>query len=143
MDFLRELFGWVRPTPKPEPDIEESIVDELLKIHNSMRGFIRLGQLELDDSLNKAAQEHAEWMASKGFLSHTGKSGTSHAQRAKIAGYKGYYIAENIAMSSGSPKEVCDIWYKSAGHKRNMLDERFKHVGFGKSGNYWCALFGA
>jgi uncharacterized protein YkwD len=51
-------------------------------------------------------------------------------------------MGENIAMGQTSEDEVFFAWFHSPGHYRNMVNKSFTHVGFGRSGNYWCVCFG-
>ena len=50
---------------------------------------------------------------------------------------------ENIAQGQRTPEEVVQAWMNSAGHRANILNSGFTHIGVGyvESGNYWTQEF--
>lgn len=50
---------------------------------------------------------------------------------------------ENIAQGQRTPEEVVQAWMNSAGHRANILNSGFTHIGVGyvESGNYWTQQF--
>ena len=53
---------------------------------------------------------------------------------------------ENIAMGQRTPHEVMVAWMNSAGHRRNILDPSFTHLGVGvhtsyDAGPWWTQNF--
>jgi uncharacterized protein YkwD len=56
-------------------------------------------------------------------------------------GYKS--AAENIAKGYSTPKAVVDGWMNSSGHRANILNPSFTHIGVGyvKDGNIWTQMF--
>ena len=50
---------------------------------------------------------------------------------------------ENIAQGQRTPEEVVQAWMNSAGHRANILNNGFTHIGVGyvESGNYWTQQF--
>lgn len=110
--------------------------DYLQLLHNKERGSRDIDQLQLDDELAEYAQKHAEWMAQKGRLVHS-----------SLKGLKYRSCGENIAWNQQDEDEVVKSWMSSSGHKRNILNSGYTHVGFGAAINsknqiYWCAVFG-
>lgn len=107
----------------------------LLELHNQERS----NGLALSDSLNHLAEVHAVRMASKGRLKH---------QDMSILHSDGWmYAGENIAKNQKDEYEVFESWMNSRGHRQNIQNINFTHVGFGMSINekneiYWCACFG-
>ena len=97
---------------------------------------------ELDESLCKAAQGHAEYMAEQGNMSHY-INGTP-SSRAKDAGWKGGFVTENIARGQRGIKSVFSVWRNSGGHYANMTG-RYDRCGFGMARRggmiYWCAVY--
>lgn len=53
------------------------------------------------------------------------------------------YAGENLAMGQTSPEEVMSSWLNSSGHRSNILDADYTHIGVGyvPQGNYWSQLF--
>jgi uncharacterized protein YkwD len=62
--------------------------------------------------------------------------------RAKIEGYKGSAISENIHRGRGTPEGAHDGWIHSSGHHRNLLRRFWTEMGTGRSGNIWTQNFG-
>ena len=110
--------------------------DSLLDLHNKERNARRLSPLTTDVSLNAAAQQHAEWMAKHNKLEH--QSLHKFMKDWNIAG-------ENIAKGQKTEEEVMYSWMHSSGHRANILNKNYTHVGFGKApsddGLYWATVF--
>lgn len=120
-----------------EPVFKQDINTSYLHLlHNKERGLKKIEQLEYDVKLEQFAQDWAEHMASRRRLRHSD------------LGFKGYsFKGENIAMGQRTEEEVLKSWMNSRGHRANILNSRYTHVGFGcartQSGTlYWCACFG-
>lgn len=126
---------------KKPPPPDGSVVQQLLVIHNEERSKRGVPKLKLDDRLTAAAQLHADWMRSNGRLSHRGENGSSVSGRIVAQGYRWSAAGENIAAGYSSAQSVTSGWMGSSGHRRNILNDSYVHCGFGKSGNYWCAVF--
>lgn len=114
-----------------------SVEPLILNLHNQERTNRSVSVLVLDPSLAKYAQAHAEWMAKNNNMQH--QSLGKIMQGWRTAG-------ENIAMGQQSEKEVVKDWMNSSGHRANILNRNYTHVGFGvdQSTNgslYWCAVF--
>jgi uncharacterized protein YkwD len=120
-----------------EPVFKQEINKSYLQlIHNRERGSRDVSQLQYDKDLEKFAQDWAEYMASRRRLKHSN------------LGWSGYRSkGENIAMGQRTEDEVLESWMKSRGHKKNILNSSYTHVGFGCARTqdgvlYWCACFG-
>ena len=105
--------------------------------NNAMRAVKGLPAQTLSPELTKASQDHANYMARTGRLTHYSNGGP--AGRCKRYGYKGS-AAENIAMGQKSIREVFRDWKRSRGHYRNMMG-RAKVVGFGCARSARGSLF--
>lgn len=110
---------------------------DLLYLHNKERK----DDLIFSEELQIIAEEHADWMKKSKRLSHTGQDRSSVSTRAKNTNIKFSYIGENIASGQRTPEKVFDAWMNSRGHRRNILNSNYTHCGFGRSGNYWCAVY--
>jgi uncharacterized protein YkwD len=107
---------------------------------NAFRAQQGMGPLQPNAVLQRAAQAHAEDMASRGYFSHEargGPNGRTFAQRARSAGCALRGGAENIATGQRSEREVFVAWQNSSGHRRNMLGRSYTQYGLGRSGNIW------
>lgn len=49
---------------------------------------------------------------------------------------------ENIARGQTSAQQVTNAWMNSPGHRANILNEDFTHIGVGyvEEGNYWTQI---
>lgn len=115
---------------------------ELLELHNEQRGNSSLSMIiELD----KAAQLHAEWMAENNDMNHFENNSKKRSVGDRVE-KQWKTVGENIAYGQLTPQEVTQDWMRSPGHRANILNKNFHHVGFGiaKAKNndiYWCAVF--
>lgn len=138
------------PTPQPEPDRPEELSEaqiRLVKLHNEERLKRSKISLEPNTELMQAAQYHAEWMAANKRMSHKGANRSSPFQRIKATGYEYNYAAENVAYGGESLVSIMRMWMRSRGHRNNLLNGRFIHIGTGVAENsgrfYYCAVFGS
>ncbi|CAG8460478.1 864_t:CDS:2 [Cetraspora pellucida] len=116
----------------------------MLQLVNAERKKNNSPALTLDSRLTRAAQNHANYMASIQKLTHDDKSGNI-GDRIKAQGYSWSVVGENIAFGQKNEDEAMKSWMNSPPHKANILDKRFKHLGVGYSsnGNYWTQNFAA
>lgn len=121
-------------------------VPYFLDLINAYRISQRKKPLTVSASLTRAAQLHAEELEARGyspqnsFPGHYGADGSKPGTRAKRQGYKYRTITENIAYAF-SPDQAIDLWKKSAGHKKNLLNKKTTQIGVGKAGNIYVAVF--
>lgn len=128
---------------QPERELPSKLV--LLDEHNYIRKNRNADPLIMDRSLEEAAESHAKWMAENEKLSHKGANGNTVFKRVG-SGYT--RIAENIAFGYRTEREVMQAWMDSYGHRKNIVDEDLKYIGFGiktsRDGTiYYCVVFGA
>lgn len=97
-------------------------------------------KLRSDRQLAKAAQRFSASMVRQRFFDHVSPSGSTLASRVRrgtsyLRGrVRSWSLGENIAWGSGelaSPRQIVRSWMKSPGHRRNILDRRFRHIGLG------------
>lgn len=122
---------------------EAAMVNEILDIHNKIRAEYGLGSLTLDSRLSAAATAHAKDMVEKGYFSHNSEDGTSFDQRIRryVTDYS--MLGENIAMGDMTAEEVMDVWMDSEGHRANILNENYTHIGIGYCDNCFVVDFAA
>ena len=113
------------------------------------RAFKAAPPVRWNDVLAEAARLHAEDMARHGYFSHTGRDGSTPAQRVLRAGYRYRSTGENIAAGAQTPDEVVAGWIKSPGHCANLMSPAYTEMGAAfvierasKMGVYWAQLFG-
>lgn len=130
------LFLLIGCAPKTMPVWDHG---NMLDLHNHTRQVHGVGLLHIDKRLEKAAISHSEWMNKHEILSHE-ENDKEPWDRVKIFGVPYTNVGENIAFDD-NVGDTFDMWMKSAGHKKNILNKEYKFVGFGRSGNYWTAIF--
>ena len=96
----------------------------------------------VDSRLTTAAQRHSQDQADRGVMTHTGADGSTAGERATRAGYRWSRIAENVASGTTSAERVMTMWMNSSGHRANIENCTFRHIGVARVGGYWTQMFG-
>lgn len=126
---------------------------EVLRLTNEFRQRNGLKPLVIDQSLDRAADQHSKNMAMQDFFAHTGKDSSRPVDRAQKAGYESGFVGENIAAGYRTAAEVVQGWINSPGHKANMLNPQYNEIGIGyyylandtgstNYRSYWTQVFG-
>lgn len=141
LEWFRNLLR--RPEPGPAPDPEPWPVDEdLVASLNSIRGIKNLRPLVPHAALQRAAQDHADWMARTGRMVHDANGDLEG--RMLRHGYPGL-AAENIARAPVGVSAI-NMWHDSRPHYKNITgDYRDVGIASARSDNrdvFWCAVFG-
>jgi uncharacterized protein YkwD len=87
--------------------------------------------LDPDGRLDRAAQAHAEDMLRRSYYDHSSPEGASPLVRVQAAGFPARLVGENLAAGMRSLPEAMAAWLGSSGHRRNLLEARFTHLGMG------------
>ena len=132
------------PAPVDPGGGDGPVQQQILNLVNNERANAGCGALTLNSQLNAAADAHSEDMYVNNYFDHTGLDGSKPWDRAARAGYGSSFIGENIAAGYGSAEAVMNGWMNSSGHRANILNCSYNHLGVGLSsgGNYWTQLFG-
>jgi uncharacterized protein YkwD len=104
---------------------------------NTLRSSVGARELRENDTLTQKAESWARHMAATGKLEHSNLS-------SGLSGLRWSALAENIAYSSKTSNTMLTIFNMlkaSAGHRANMVNPRFTHMGVGvakdTSGRIW------
>lgn len=118
-------------------------VQSVIELTNAERQKEGLPALEGYTELSNVAQEKAQDMNQKGYFSHTSPTYGSPFDMIRDFGIDYQSAGENIAKGQQSPEEVVNAWMNSEGHRANILDNKFTHigVGFDPGGNQWVQMF--
>ncbi len=138
------LFERQRTVAKPKPakfefsDAEvRSFEKETLALINRKRAELGLAPMAWSDAVAKVARLHSVNMASFNFFGHAGADGKMVDERADQLGVKQWKaIGENIAFNRGYDDPIgCAVekWMLSDGHRKNLLNPRWKESGIGIS----------
>lgn len=99
--------------------------------------------LAYHDGLTEVAQLHSEDMDQHNTMQHDSLDGTPWDERIWPYYPDGNTIAENVAAGYDSARSVVlEGWMCSPGHRSNVMEADFDHVGTGASGGYWTQDFG-
>lgn len=118
----------------------EKEVVRLVNIERTSRG---LSTLEHDWELSRVARYKSQDMKDNNYFSHTSPTYGSPFQMMKSFGITYRSAGENIAKGQRTPQEVVTAWMNSSGHRANILNSSFTHIGVGyvDSGKYWTQMF--
>ncbi len=138
------------------PAIEDidALAAEVVRLVNIERAKHGAPPLTMNRELNKSALFHANFMAENDCFNHLCPNEPNLGRRARDAGYDWRAVAENIAAGQDGAAEVVAGWMTSPGHRKNILNPRYKEIGVGyvlldRDGgkvalrHYWVQNFGA
>lgn len=113
----------------------------MVELINTEREAAGLPPLRVEFHLNDSAQEHANWMASTGTMSHTGEGGSSASQRIRDADFPlegSWATRENLGYVSvvgGLGNDEIQNLHRnlmaSETHRDNILDPGVAYIGIG------------
>ena len=131
-------------TSKPDNSVssESRYISEVVRLVNAERAKEGLSTLQMDSSLNSAAQVRAKEIVTN--FSHTRPNGSSCFTALSEAGIKYNGSGENIAYGQKTPAEVVNAWMNSAGHRANIMSSKFTKIGVGcynSNGTYYWSQF--
>lgn len=120
-----------------------SFEKEVVRLVNEIRADAGLGELIYDWELSRVARYKSEDMRDNGYFSHTSPTYGSPFTMMKNFGIRYRSAAENIAKGQRTPAAVVNAWMNSSGHRANIMNKSFTHigVGFADGGNLWTQMF--
>ncbi|WP_031538472.1 CAP domain-containing protein [Bacillus sp. MB2021] len=125
---------------KKEPS---NFVASVIDLTNAERKKQGLPSLQAYPELNNVADMKAKDMNDKGYFSHTSPTYGSPFDMMRDFGITYQSAGENIAQGQRSPEEVVEAWMNSEGHRANILNDKYTHigVGFDEGGYEWVQMF--
>jgi uncharacterized protein YkwD/putative cell wall-binding protein len=128
--------GLTLSVPEPASATPQTDVASLTNAHRANAG---LPALESESSLDAMAQEWAYHMDTIDSMEHS----TNAWRTSKATPGWSLCCGENIAYGYRSASDVMSGWMNSPGHRANVLDGRYTHIGVGysASGNFWVQVF--
>jgi uncharacterized YkwD family protein len=136
-----------KENPVKVPDKPDNLNDfesQVLQLTNAERSKQGLQALSGTDSeLNRVARIKSHDMSSRNYFSHTSPTYGSPFDMMKQFGIQYKSAGENIAKGQKTPAEVVNAWMNSPGHRQNILNNGFTHIGIGydSTGDLWTQLF--
>lgn len=116
---------------------------EVVELTNEERAKQGLSPLKADAQLSKVARDKSKDMATNGYFSHNSPTYGSPFDMMKQYGITYRTAGENIAKGQRTPQEVVNGWMNSEGHRANIMNGEFTHIGVGyvEQGNHWTQQF--
>ena len=108
-------------------------INEKLNFHltNGLRAINGVSTLAYCEKAAAAAKVHSTDMATRNYFDHPDPEGKRCGDRLTDAGVNWYACAENIAAGYYDPYDISNGWYNSEGHRKNILNSRYKYLGVG------------
>ncbi|MFC4355200.1 CAP domain-containing protein [Chryseomicrobium palamuruense] len=130
-----------------EPVNLSTYEQQLLNLVNKEREAEGLQPLQYDSKVAKVAQLKAQDLLTNNYFEHESPTYGSPSEMLTQFDVSWTASGENIAAGQRSVEEVHEGWMNSPGHRENILQEIYTHVGFGFTegggdyGTYWVQLF--
>ena len=120
-----------------------SFEQEVIRLVNEIRVENGLRELTYDWELARVARYKSQDMKDNKYFSHTSPVYGSPFQMMKSFGISYRSAGENIAKGYATPEAVVEGWMNSPGHRANILNSSFTHIGVGyvADGRYWTQMF--
>jgi uncharacterized protein YkwD len=123
----------------PAPENALALRGATLCLINEERAMRGVRPLAPNPQLDKAAQRYTVMMVRESFFDHVSPEGSTLLSRVRrgtryLKGARRYSLGENIAWGSSTyatPRETVRGWMESSGHRANILNRRFRHIGIG------------
>lgn len=140
-------------TTKPETTVPGSSKNDysefraqVIEIVNKERATYGLASLAENTEVTKIATMKSQDMADLNYFDHTSPIYGSPFDMLTKFGVKYTAAGENIAMGQSTPQEVMTAWMNSDGHRKNILNSNYTHIGVGivknQKGQYiWTQMF--
>ena len=128
------------------PTTDTSVLNyekEVVRLVNVERTKNGLKPLTYDWELSRVARIKSQDMKDNKYFSHTSPTYGSPFQMMKSFGITYRSAGENIARGQATPQAVVNAWMNSSGHRANILNSSFTHIGVGyiANGKYWTQMF--
>lgn len=111
---------------------ERALARQVLDLCNQERAKVGAPALAYGIPAERAAKAHCSDMVNRAYFDHVTPEGWQPVDRLIATGASGYVSnGENIAAGQQSPADVMASWMNSPGHRANILNPDFTHLGVG------------
>ncbi|MCM2582104.1 MULTISPECIES: CAP domain-containing protein [Bacillus] len=130
-------------TTTSAPSSVSAYEKKVVELTNAERQKQGLKPLQIDETLSKSARAKSQDMKDKNYFDHQSPTYGSPFDMMKSFGISYKTAGENIAKGQKTPEEVVKAWMNSEGHRKNILNPNFTHIGVGyvESGSIWTQQF--
>lgn len=128
------------------PTVDTSVTvfeQEVISLVNEIRVRNGLKTLTYDWELSRVARIKSQDMKDNRYFAHNSPVYGTPFQMMKNFGISHRSAGENIAKGYATPQAVVNGWMNSSGHRANILNANYTHIGVGyvADGNYWTQMF--
>ena len=108
-------------------------LNEKINFHltNGLRAINGVKKLEYCSTASDVARAHSTDMGERDYFDHANPDGLRSSDRLTAAGINWRACGENIVAGSPDPYDMANGWYNSAGHRKNILNPNYTHLGIG------------
>lgn len=116
---------------------------EVIRLVNDIRKENGLNALTYDWELSRVARYKSQDMKDNRYFAHNSPVYGTPFQMIRNFGISFRSAGENIARGYSTPQAVVNGWMNSSGHRANILNAGYTHIGVGyvAGGNYWTQMF--
>ena len=100
-----------------------------LEMVNALRLENGRSSLRYSNSLSAASKTHAFDIARQQRAWNYGSDASSAIERAKISGFEGLVLGENVSETYEGEYDVLNVWFKSKIGRERILDPKATHLG--------------
>ncbi len=128
------------------PTVDASVTayeQEVIRLVNEIRTQNGLKTLTYDWELSRVARIKSQDMKDNRYFAHNSPVYGTPFQMMTNFGISYRSAGENIAKGYATPQAVVNGWMNSSGHRANILNANFSHIGVGyvTGGHYWTQMF--
>ena len=132
LEILKHLAGAASvfgPARTPTPATHAAEVVRLVNVERAKAGLSPLSAT--NNQLNNAAMKRADEIRVDYRSDHSRPDGRAWSTVLPEFNVSYRAAGENIAQGQSSPQEVVTAWMNSPGHRRNIMNPDFTHIGVG------------
>lgn len=134
-------FGLPALTSDEEKALARGLERQIFDLTNALRRREGLGVLRWHEAAAGVARGHSQDMLENNFFAHDSPARGTLVERFKRAGISYRAVGENLAYGYGDAPSAHEGWMNSAGHRANILEEDWTHLGVGVAGQYFTQNF--
>ena len=120
-----DRVGYVPAHPRAvtPPRVDDAFETRIVQLVNAHRAAARLPRLAVSTCADRFAEDWSATMARTSAFQHR------PALRTVMTGCRASAVGENIAAGAVSADQMMAMWMRSPGHRANILNSRFTHIG--------------
>ena len=142
-----DVPGAEEPSPPDVPGSDDSVSSvsalerQVVALVNQERAAYGLPALTLSVTLSDGARLKSQDMRDNRYFDHNSPTYGTPFEMMQSLGITYSAAAENIAMGYSTAEAVVTGWMNSAGHRANILSDKYTYIGVGHVDGYWTQWF--